>query len=69
MFLDTTQNFNLHIKETISKVMRGIGVIQKLIKVLPRYFFIAVYKSFVEPHLEYGLSFAIIYVNQLTVFA
>ena len=35
MYLDKDLNFNLHIKEKMSKAMKGIGVIQKLNKTLP----------------------------------
>ena len=54
MYLDKALNFNLHIKEKMSKAMKGIGVIQKLNKIVPRHSFIKIYKSFVRPHLDYG---------------
>ena len=54
MYLDKALNFNLHIKEKMSKAMKGIGVIQKLNKTLPRHSLITIYKSFVRPHLDYG---------------
>ena len=38
----------------MSKAMKGIGVIQKLNKTLPRHSLITIYKSFVRPHLGYG---------------
>ena len=38
----------------MSKAMKGIDVIQKLNKTLPRHSLITVYKSFVRPHLDYG---------------
>ena len=38
----------------MSKAMKGIGVIQKLNKTLPRHSLITIYKSFVRPHLDYG---------------
>ena len=37
MCLDKALNFNLHIKEKMSKAMKGIGVIQKLRKTPPRH--------------------------------
>ena len=37
MYLEKTLNFNLHIKEKMSKAMKGIGDIQKLNKTLPRH--------------------------------
>ena len=45
-------NFKLHIKEKISKAMKGIYIIKKLSNVLPRKS--TIYKSFVRPHLDYG---------------
>ena len=49
MYLDKALNFNIHIKEKMSKAMRGIGVIQKLNKTIPRHSLITIYKSFVRP--------------------
>ena len=54
MYLDKALNFNLHIKEKMPKTMKGIGVIQKLNKTLPRHYLIAIYQLFVRPHLDYG---------------
>ena len=54
MCLDKTLNCNVHIKEKTSKTMKGISVIQKLSKTLPRHSLITIYKSFVRPHLVYG---------------
>ena len=56
MYLDKALNFNLHIREKISKPMKGIGVIQKLSKTLPRHSLITIYKSFVRPHLDQPYS-------------
>ena len=47
-------NFKLHIKEKISKAMKGIGIIKKLSNILPRKSLITIYKSFVRPHLDHG---------------
>ena len=54
MYLDEALNFNLHIKEKMSKGMKGIGDIQKLNKTLLRHSLITIYKLFVRPHLDYG---------------
>ena len=54
MYLNKALNFNLHIKEKISKEMKRIGVIQKLTKTLLRHSLITIYISFVRPHLDYG---------------
>ena len=54
MYLDKALNFNLHIREKMSKAMKGIGVILKLSKTLPQHSFDTKYKSFVRSHLDYG---------------
>ena len=50
VYLDMKLNFKLHIKEKISKAMKGICIIKKLSNVLPRKSLITIYKSFVRPH-------------------
>ena len=46
-------NFKLHIKEKISKAVKGICIIKKLSNVLPRKSLITIYKSFVGRHIDY----------------
>ena len=36
------------------KALKGIGIIEKLSKSLPRHSLVTIYKSFVRPHLDYG---------------
>ena len=54
VYLDKKPNFHQYIKEIITKVSKGIGVIKKLNNVLPRKALLTIYKSFVRPHLDYG---------------
>ena len=54
IYLDEKLNFNNHIKEKMTKAMKGIGVIKRLSKMLPRHSLITIYKSFVRPQLDYG---------------
>ena len=54
MYLDGSLNFSFHIKEKMSKAIKGISIIRKLNKTLPRHSLITIYKSFVRPHLSYG---------------
>ena len=54
MYLHETQNFNLHSKEKMSKTLKGISIIKKVSKGLPRYSLVTIYKSFVKPHLDYS---------------
>ena len=50
MYLNKTLNCNLH----MSKVLKGIGIIKKLSKSLPKHSLVTTYKSIVRPHLDYG---------------
>ena len=52
IYLDETPNFNLHIKEKMSKALKGI--IKKLGKSLPWHSLNTIYKSFVIRHLDYS---------------
>ena len=52
--LDEKLNFNYHINKKITKENKGIGLICKLAHVLPRQSLITIYKSFIQPHLDYG---------------
>ena len=54
IYLDEKLNFNHHIKEKMTKAMKGIGVFKRLSKILPRHSLLTIYKSFVRPHLDYG---------------
>ena len=51
--LDGKLGFNAHIKKKISKTNRGIGIIKKLQKKLPRNALLTIYKSSIRPHLNY----------------
>ena len=52
--LDEKLNFNHHINKKITKENKGIGLIRKLAHVLTRQSLITIYKSFIQPHLDYG---------------
>ena len=51
-------NFSNHIKEKNSKANKGISIIKKFYNFLPRNSgrnsLITIYKSFIQPHLDYG---------------
>ena len=47
-------NFNLYIKQKMSKAMKAIGIIKKLGETLPRHSLVVIYKPFVRPHLDHG---------------
>ena len=46
-------NFNTHITEKMREASKGIGVIKKPLKSLPRNALLTLYKSFIRPHLDY----------------
>ena len=54
VYLDEKLNFNTDITEKKGKCSKGIGVIKKLFKSLPRNALLTIYKSFVIPHLDCG---------------
>ena len=54
MYLDKALNFNLHIKEKMSRAMKEIGVIEKVNKTLPCHSLLTICKLFVRPYLNYG---------------
>ena len=52
--LDSNLNFNTHTDQKIKKFNKMIGLIRQLSVNLPRNALLAIYKSFVRPHLDYG---------------
>ena len=53
LYLDEKLNFNHHIKEIISKINKGIGIIRKLRSILPRNALLTIYKVFIRPNIDY----------------
>ena len=54
MILDSQLSFEEHLKRIFSKVNKTIGRIRKLRDSLPRLSLMTFYKSFIQPHFEYG---------------
>ena len=54
MILDSKLTFLSHIKETIVKARRGIGIIRFLSNYVARDVLGQIYKLYVRPHLDYG---------------
>ena len=52
--LDEELTFKHHINKKINKANKGIGVIRKLNKILPRSALLAIYRSFMRPYLDHG---------------
>ena len=53
LFLDSKLNFSEHLKN-FQKTNKTIGLLRKLQTLFPRAPLIAIYKSFIRPHLDYG---------------
>ena len=51
--LDVKLNFNHHIKEKMTKAMKGTGVIKRLSTIFPQYPLPTIYKSSVRLHFNY----------------
>ena len=54
LILDSKLSFVPHIKATISKTRKGIGLLRMLSKYVPRNALCQIYKSYVRSHLDYG---------------
>ena len=54
LHLDSKLSFNILIKTIFPKVNKTIDLLRKFQQVLPRPFFITIYKAFIRPHLDYG---------------
>ena len=53
LYLDEKLSFYDLINARISKANKGIGIIKRLSKTLPRNSLLTVYKSLIRPHLDY----------------
>ena len=54
MILDSRLNFKEYVSQKINKTHKAISIIRKLRSFLSRYSLLALYKSFLRPHLGYG---------------
>ena len=54
LILDTKLSFAHHLEEKIKKANKGIGLINRLRRYVPRNSLLTLYKSFIRPHLDYG---------------
>ena len=54
LFHDSKLSFFDHINEKIKKASKEVNVIRKMNLLLPRSSLLAISKSFVRPHLDYG---------------
>ena len=57
LFLDSKLSFLDHINEKIKKATKGVNVMSKMNLFLPRSSLLTIYKSFVRPHLDYGVIY------------
>ena len=54
VILDSKRDFNQHINTVLFQVHKIIAFLQKFQHIIPRHSFIAIYKTFIRPHLDYG---------------
>ena len=54
IILDKKLTFDHHLKEKILKANKGIALITRVRKFVPRDSLIRIYKAFIRPHLDYG---------------
>ena len=54
LILDKKLAFDRHLNEKLSKANRGIGLINRLRKFVPRDSLLTLYKAFIRPHLDTG---------------
>ena len=54
MFLDCKLTFEEHLKTIANKINKSIGLLRKFQNFLPRESLLTIYKSFIQPHLDYG---------------
>ena len=54
LLLDKRLVFDRHIEEMILRANKGIGLITRLRRYLPRNSLLTIYKAFIRPHLDYG---------------
>ena len=54
MLLDDKLSYEHHLKSVLNKVKKTIRLLHKFQQILPWQSLIAIYKSFIRPHLEYG---------------
>ena len=52
---DAKFTFNDHMNEKIGKAMKGVGLLRKLQCFLRRSVLVTICKSFIRPHLDYGV--------------
>ena len=53
MFLDDKLNFNIHLKQKMKKLNKGVGVLKKLQHILLKKTLLTIHKSFIWLHFDY----------------
>ena len=54
LLLDKSLDFDRHVEEMILRASKGIGLISRLRRYIPRNSLLTIYKTFIRPHLDYG---------------
>ena len=52
--LDSNLSYEHHIRSILHEVNKTVGLLREFQLILPRYFLITIYKTFIRPHLYYG---------------
>ena len=53
LLLDKRLALDCYVEKMILRAHKGMGLITRLCRYLPRNFFITIYKAFIRPHLDY----------------
>ena len=54
VILDFKLTFEEYLNNVLAKVNKAVGLLRKLLNLLPRTTLITIYKAFIRPHLDYG---------------
>ena len=54
LLLDKRLAFDRHVEEMILRANKGVGLITRLRRYLPRNSLLTIYKALIRPHLDYG---------------
>ena len=54
LFLDKRLTFDRHVEDMILRANKGVGLITRLHRYIPRHSLLTIYKAFIRPHLDYG---------------
>ena len=56
VIFDVKLTFEKYLKNVFNKTNKTIGLLQKFSNLLPRQAIVTIYKAFIRPHLDYGMT-------------